>query len=129
MSRKAIPKKLRDQVKAKYDFKCAYCGETPEKLCIDHLWPVQAGGTNDLENLMPACFSCNNYKMTHSLESFRTELQSQVSRLRRYSVNFRLAERFGLVEANNKTVLFYFEYNEAKNTLVIENFKRTQESW
>ena len=108
-SRKAIPKKVREQVKAKYDHKCGYCGEKPEKLQIDHIRAVDHGGTDDIENLMAACFACNNYKNVLSLEVFRRELQEQVTRGRKTSVNFRLAEKFGQITVKEFPIKFYFE--------------------
>lgn len=110
--RKAIPKKIREQVKLKFNGDCAYCGwPIPEgKMQIDHLIPLaHAKGTNDIENLMPACSACNNFKMTFGLEEFRTELQNQIWRARKYSVNFRMAEKFGLIKVVQNHVMFHFE--------------------
>ena len=45
------------------------------------------------------------------LEDFRSEIAAQVDRLRRYRNQFRLAERFGQVEATGKPVVFWFEQN------------------
>lgn len=41
--------------------RCVYC-ETTENLCIDHLTPVQQGGTDDIGNLAIACRRCNSGK-------------------------------------------------------------------
>lgn len=108
-SRKAIPKKIREQVKARYDGHCGYCGEKPEKLQIDHIRAVDHGGTDDIENLMAACFACNNYKNVLSLEVFRRELQEQVARGRKNSVNFRLAEKYKQLTVHEVPIKFYFE--------------------
>lgn len=45
----------------KYKFKCAYCGRgTPEvELQLDHVIPKSKGGTEDINNLVPACAECN----------------------------------------------------------------------
>lgn len=61
------------------------------------------------KNYMPACRACNKFKSTFSLETFRSEIQKQVERLRRDKPTFRLAERYGLIECNSKPVVFYFE--------------------
>lgn len=116
--RKPIPKKLREKVKKKYNGHCAYCGEKPLKLCIDHLVPVaHQHGTNDEFNLMPSCYQCNNYKLTFDLETFRKMISEQVLMARKYSVNFRFAEKYGLVTEQIKPIKFYFEiYNETSNT-------------
>ena len=47
---------------------CAYCGQkfnTKDKhrsFSIDHIKPKTAGGTDDLNNLVAACFRCNGKK-------------------------------------------------------------------
>lgn len=114
--RKALTKNIREQVKAKFGGRCGYCGEVHQRLQIDHIHPVSLSyslrkgkDVNDSDNLMPACFSCNNYKLNRSLEQFRTDLQEQVWCGRQYSLNFRLAERFGLIQPTGKQVKFYFE--------------------
>ena len=113
--RKAIPKKTRQLVLSKYEGYCGYCGYRPDKLQIDHIDPVRnhwqiEDNANYIENLMPACPPCNNFKMTFNLEQFRREIKQQVERARKYSVNFRTAERFGLLKINEeKEVVFYFE--------------------
>ena len=61
------------------------------------------------ENLVPAYAPCNLLKTTYSLEMFRTQVSLQVERGRRSSVNFRTAERFGLIQVVNKPVVFWFE--------------------
>ena|ERR1035437_9243131 len=117
IKRKAIPKKIRDAVKAKCSGHCAYCGIVPEKLQVDHIIPharswQQAKKGVDLdaiENLLPACAPCNNYKITYSLEEFRAMLERQVELARKQSVNFRNAERFGMIEVRKTKIEFYFE--------------------
>lgn len=61
------------------------------------------------ENIFPSCAPCNLLKTTYSLEMFRKQVSLQVERGRRSSVNFRTAERFGLVEVIEKPVVFWFE--------------------
>lgn len=46
---------------------CAYCGvrldivnrRAPNGATWDHVLPLSQGGTNDLSNIVPACFRCN----------------------------------------------------------------------
>ncbi len=76
---------------------------------VDHVKPVYLNGSNGDENLFPACFACNNYKLTYSVEELRQQIGKQVERARENSVNFRLAERYGLIEVTDKPVVFYFE--------------------
>lgn len=40
---------------------CVYCGDFAT--CIDHVVPVAQGGTSIIENLAPACRSCNEEKL------------------------------------------------------------------
>lgn len=104
-----IPKKIRDQVKAKFDGHCAYCGEKPSRIFIDHLEPHQYTQDDSIDNLMPSCQACNLYKSVLFLETFRKELEDSVRKARQYSVNYRFAELYDLVESNEKKIVFYFE--------------------
>ena len=38
---------------------CHWCGKRAKKLTIDHVVPVSRGGTNEIDNLVFACFDCN----------------------------------------------------------------------
>lgn len=43
--------------------RCWYCGElTPEAITRDHKVPLSRGGSNERENLVPACDGCNRRK-------------------------------------------------------------------
>lgn len=76
---------------------------------IDHLHPIYLGGDNDLNNLMPTCRSCNNYKRTYTLEKFRKQLSLLNSRLERDSIIYRISKRYGLLKEVDKPIKFYFE--------------------
>lgn len=134
----AITKKQRAELRMKFGGRCAYCGcELPEKgWHADHVEAVlriseqcmksAAKGifrlkptgevfnqqADCLENLFPACAPCNLLKTTYPLETFRKQISLQVERGRRSSVNFRTAERFGLIEVVDKPVVFWFETYE-----------------
>lgn len=103
--------KIRKQIHGKYHGRCAYCGHeiTQKAMQVDHIKPRYLGGTDDMENLNPACSACNNYKLTYSIEELRMHISKQVERAREKSVNFRLAERYGLIELTGNPVVFYFE--------------------
>jgi len=108
--RRSISKITRQKVFDKCNGHCGYCGhELGERWCVDHMHAHYLGGTDDFDNLMPACQPCNLRKMASSVEGFRREMAEQVARARKSSVNFRFAERFGLIAVNEKPVVFYFE--------------------
>lgn len=44
-----------------FDNRCAYCA-TQGKMTKDHILAVANGGTDDIDNLVPACLSCNSRK-------------------------------------------------------------------
>jgi 5-methylcytosine-specific restriction endonuclease McrA len=48
---------------------CAYCGR-PGNLEADHVIPISRGGTNDIQNILPACRACNRSKGPRTLEEF-----------------------------------------------------------
>ncbi len=43
-------------------YKCAYCGRSDLPLTIDHVIPRSKGGKETWENLVTACYRCNNKK-------------------------------------------------------------------
>lgn len=106
-----FPTKIRNEVYGKYAGRCAYCGESISRrqMQVDHIKPQYLGGSADMDNLNPACFACNNYKLTYSIEELRQQIELQIKRARERSVNFRIAERYGLIEVTGKPVVFYFE--------------------
>jgi hypothetical protein len=116
----ALNKKQRAELKQKFGGKCAYCGVVlGDGWHADHVEPIYRGYNTPsgmanphnerLDNYFPACKPCNLFKSVFSVEQFRNEISEQVDRARKYSVNFRTAERFGLVIENKKPVVFWFE--------------------
>ena len=131
----ALTKKQRAELRMKFGGRCAYCGcELPEKgWHADHveavlrkseqcmkaaakgIFKLKATGefyrpeADRLDNLFPACAPCNLLKTSYSLEMFRNQVSLQVERCRKSSMNFRTAERFGLVQVTDKPVVFWFE--------------------
>ena len=132
----SLSKKQRQAIWDKSEGHCWYCGcELPEKgWHADHFHPIirkvksvpgdhprtyKLVSTNEafrpehdtLENRVPSCAPCNLFKGTFSVEGFRRELEAQVERARRSSVNFRMAERFGQLRVFENPVVFWFENN------------------
>ncbi|EDK9786878.1 HNH endonuclease [Salmonella enterica subsp. enterica serovar Give] len=137
----ALTRKQRERLRMKFGDRCAYCGcVLPEKgWHADHVQAVlrksercmkaaekgifRLKTTGEVfrpeadcpENFFPSCAPCNLLKTTYSLEMFRKQVSLQVERGRRSSVNFRTAERFGLISVVNKPVVFWFEQYEGEN--------------
>ncbi len=108
---KAKRQQLRALVYAKCDGRCGYCGieVTYREMQMDHMHPRVAGGLDHIDNLMSSCRQCNNYKLFYTLEQFRKMIANQIDLLRRNCMNFRTAERFGLVHPMPREIVFYFE--------------------
>lgn len=64
---------------------CAFCAETcddcfgqmisEKRATIDHLTPLSKGGTNRRENLVVACWKCNNQKADKDFTEFDLKLK------------------------------------------------------
>jgi 5-methylcytosine-specific restriction endonuclease McrA len=66
-----------------WKIRCAYCGAASR--VIEHVIPIRRGGPTVLENVVPACGSCNNRKgnllveewlTPEALERFRSRFES-----------------------------------------------------
>lgn len=55
----------------KYDYRCFYCGKQA-KLTKDHVLPVSKGGEDTIDNIVPACLSCNRRKGVKLLETTKS---------------------------------------------------------
>ena len=56
-------------LKAYYGHSCAYCAQRGQ-LVVEHIVPISKGGSNAIENIAPACATCNGRKGAGSLGSF-----------------------------------------------------------
>ena len=112
MERKRFSTKERQQVYDKCNGHCAYCGcELDIKdMHIDHVQSLYwHNGSNEMDNLLPACRSCNHYKGSSTLENFRKNLEHMPQVLMRDCVTYKIATRYGLVIPSKQEVIFYFE--------------------
>lgn len=116
-NRRRLSAKERKKIYDKYGGHCAYCGceITFRGMQADHMKPLHIGGTDTLDNMTPACRSCNHYKSTLDVEGFRDYLTKIHSRLMRDSVAFQVASRFGIVDHVTDDVIFYFEKVEIEH--------------
>lgn len=118
--RRRLSQAERKAVYDKYNGHCAYCGcDIPFKgFNVDHLhclrnyeYTEEFTGidVHSIDNLMPACGSCNRYKATMDLETFRKQLQKIPDRLQRDVCTYNIALRYKMVQENRKPIKFYFE--------------------
>ena len=56
----------------RHRFKCFYCAVklSPSNRTLDHKIPLSRGGTNTINNVVPACRPCNNRKLKMTTEEF-----------------------------------------------------------
>lgn len=109
--RKRFSAAEREAVYKKMGGHCAYCGQeiTLREMQIDHVIPIKQSGLNTMDNLLPACRSCNHYKDTMTVERFRAMLERELEILEKNSVAYRNAVRFGLVIPTPHKIVFFFE--------------------
>lgn len=109
--RRRLSTKERKQIYDMFNGHCAYCGTQIafRGMQADHKIPLRIGGEDTLENMYPACRSCNHYKATLDIEGFRTYLEGIPKRLERDSIPYQVGHRFGIVKPNTEKVVFYFE--------------------
>lgn len=118
-----LTKAEREIVKSMFDGHCAYCGvELGERWHVDHIEAIirntyrkQSGAPDILrpnnhrmDNLFPACISCNIDKGAQSVESFREWIRMHLSSLHRQA-NFKNVMRHGLIVETGAPIVFYFE--------------------
>ena len=115
MKRRQLSKTERREVFQKMRGRCAYCGCELKirEMQVDHVHPLSRGGADTLDNMLPACRSCNHRKGSETVEGFRDSVERFPKVLARDSVTYRNAVRFGLVKPNPHRVTFYYEKLEA----------------
>jgi hypothetical protein len=80
-------------------------------------------GTDEIENLMPACRLCNRWKGEYSLDLFRDLLSQHIDLLVRNVPGAKVASHFDLLRFNTgvdskPVIVFYFEKIAFKNSHV-----------
>ena len=94
MARKAIGTKRRFEIFKRDGFTCQYCGAHPPGalLQVDHITAVANGGTNDDDNLITSCQTCNIGKgardlsaVPQSLAEKAKEVAEREAQIRGYS--------------------------------------------
>ncbi|MEA5471256.1 HNH endonuclease [Spirulina sp. 06S082] len=71
MSRRKIPDRIQQEVRQRANGLCEYCHASERwqyiRFTIDHLIPLDCGGSDDIENLALACFHCNRRKSNKTI--------------------------------------------------------------
>jgi 5-methylcytosine-specific restriction endonuclease McrA len=75
---------------------CAYCGATDGRLQRDCVLPLSRGGRYTLENIVPACRSCNASKCNDEITGWmrRKRLDEHSFLLRHLEIKTALVQRF-----------------------------------
>ena len=75
---------------------CAYCGATDRPLQRDCVLPISRGGRYTLDNVAPACGSCNASKCNDEVTGWlrRKRLDERAFLLRHREIGLALAARF-----------------------------------
>lgn len=110
-TRKPISKEIRQLVYNKCNGHCAYCGCELEykDMQVDHVLAVGRGGSNDIDNLLPACRQCNYDKHKKTIEGFRKRISKELYKSLERVFVYRLAKKYNLVKEEPRVVKFYFE--------------------
>lgn len=106
----------RQAVYNKYHGHCAYCGREIlfRNMQVDHMIPKAFGGTDDMENLMPACRLCNHYKRAERLEYFRKAIETIPQKLGERQYIYKVGMAYGFWNDEPKKIKFYFEMEDEK---------------
>ena len=64
--------------KIQFGNRCAYCGRKSKRLTPDHYIPLARGGTNFIDNIIPACQHCNRRKWSSDPSAFKFPRRTQM---------------------------------------------------
>ena len=99
----AISASKRHAVFMKTFYHCAYCGKIlsdVDDLTIDHKTPKAKGGTDELDNLVGCCRSCNQIKADSTVVDFRKRLKEAA----------KMSNAFSGEKYNTNIAFFYEKY-------------------
>ena len=102
----------RERIFKKYTRHCWYCWIKATKISdleVDHINPKRKWGTNDYNNLIWACRSCNRSKNSFDIEQWRKELQKNINRLNKSTTSYKISKRFWLIKETGISIKFYYE--------------------
>ena len=81
--RRQIPPHIRDQVITRDKRTCQYCGAKGlynRRCTIDHIVPIVQGGTNEPDNLIVACPTCNHRKHSTPLAQYIEQRKNAIAK-------------------------------------------------
>lgn len=84
--KKATP--TRKNIFLRDDYTCQYCG-SKDHLTIDHIIPVSRSGKNTWNNMVTACFKCNEFKNNRTPEEADMKLKPLIK-----ANNFSLIKKY-----------------------------------
>ncbi len=69
------------QILTEWNNSCAYCHKSSKhcELEIEHIVPLCRGGEHDVDNIVPACASCNSSKRERLLDELASSPNSLVT--------------------------------------------------
>jgi len=128
---KALGKRIRQAVHQKYGGHCAYCGReiTMREMQVDHAHPQgsmrRIGFTLDgqiiyedihhIDNLMPSCRYCNNYKGQWNIDGFRMMVKNLASSHQLMFASHSkgmVLQGLGIIQVHPWDGRFYFEKHQ-----------------
>lgn len=110
----AISANKRHNVFMKTFYHCAYCGKIlvdNDDLTIDHKNPKAKGGTDEMDNLVGCCKSCNQMKADRTVTEFKKELVKAMNMCNAFS-----GEKY------NPNIQFFFERYTMDDLIAKNNF-------
>lgn len=115
--RKRLTATERKNVFDMFGGRCAYCGTdtTFRGMQIDHKIPLRLNGSDEMENMLPACRSCKACKGAMDVDGFRAYLEEIPKMLARDSVAYQVGRRFELVKEAQAEVKFLFEKEQTND--------------
>jgi hypothetical protein len=113
----AISSDKKHKVFMKTFYHCGYCGKIinePSDLTLDHMKPKAKGGTDEMNNLIGCCKSCNQMKSDKTMEEYRKELIKAVN----------ISNTFYGDDKYNPNIQFFFEKYTSNDLMKMYDFKK-----
>ena len=131
----ALGKKIRFEVFKRDKFTCQYCGSTPPKVTleVDHIKPKSKKGSDEINNLITACFDCNRGKSNIELNRMPRTLKINAELIEEKELQYKeyqklLRRRNNRVkkEVNsiNELYQYYFKDHYLKERFLLNSVKK-----